>query len=66
MLILFIGHWEILVLLLIFLLKIVALVDILSSRYPMTEKLIWVIVIILLNVIGVVLYYFIGKRKQKH
>lgn len=48
----------------IFLLPIVALVDIVRSRFEGNMQLIWVLIVLLLNFMGALLYFFIG-RKQK-
>lgn len=64
----FIGSQELIIILLVssvmFVLPIIALVDILKNEFEGNNKLIWVIVILLSWFIGAVLYYFIG-RKQK-
>lgn len=43
---------------------IIALIDILKSEFKGNDKLIWVLVVLLLNFFGAVIYFFIG-RKQK-
>lgn len=48
----------------VFLLPIIALIDVLKSRFDPVNKLVWVLVILFLNWIGALLYYYIG-RKQK-
>ena len=45
-------------------LPIIALVDILSSRFKDNDKLIWVLVVVFFNVIGSILFFSMG-RKQK-
>lgn len=45
-------------------LPLVALVDILTSRFEPMNKLIWIIVVIFTNLLGALLYFSIG-RKQK-
>lgn len=45
-------------------LPLVALVDILTSRFEPMNKLIWVIVVVFTNLLGALLYFSIG-RKQK-
>jgi len=63
-----IGLQELIVTLLIIILPIVfviwVLVDILKSEFKGSNKLIWVIVVILLPLLGSILYFAIG-RKQK-
>ncbi len=50
--------------LLIFGIYIYILIDILKSEFDGTNKLIWLIVVFVLPFVGLILYYFIG-RKQK-
>lgn len=62
-----IGSLEILLILmalLALLLAILALVDIVKNKFEENSKLIWVIIVIFTNIIGVILYFTIG-RKQK-
>lgn len=63
------GGMEIIFILLILglftLLPIIALVDVIRSNFRgANDKLIWVIVILFLNVIGAVLYYFTGRNQR--
>jgi phospholipase D-like protein len=64
----FIGPWQIalilIILLFVLILPIAALIDILKNKFEGNNKLIWILLIIFLGLIGVLLYYFIG-RKQK-
>ncbi|MDB5242904.1 MAG: hypothetical protein JWP57_3529 [Spirosoma sp.] len=47
------------------LLPLMALVDVLRSDFRgANDKLIWVIVILFLNIIGAVLYFFIGRNQR--
>lgn len=50
--------------LLTFVITVVALIDILKSKFHGNDKLVWVLVLLFLNVVGVILYVAIG-RKQK-
>lgn len=52
------------VLLFIFILPLIALVDILKSNFEGNTKLIWVIVVIFLSLIGAILYFLIGKNQK--
>lgn len=45
-------------------LTIVALIDILKSEFEGNNKIVWVVVVLLINIIGAILYFNIG-RKQK-
>jgi Phospholipase_D-nuclease N-terminal len=63
----FVGPWQwvIIILALSFLLlPIIALIDILKSDFKGNNKLIWVIVVIFFSLIGVLLYYTIGKQQK--
>jgi len=42
---------------------IIAIVDVLKSSMDGTKKALWVVLIIFLPVIGVVLYFLLGKNK---
>lgn len=54
-----------LVLGILFLLPIIALVDVIRSNFRgSNDKLIWVIVILFLNIIGALLYLFIGRNQR--
>lgn len=43
---------------------IIALIDILKSKFEENNKIVWVLVVLFLNLIGAILYFAIG-RKQK-
>ncbi|GAB3641460.1 PLD nuclease N-terminal domain-containing protein [Spirosoma arcticum] len=63
------GGQELLFILLVlgvlFLLPIIALVDVIRSEFRgSNDKLIWVVVILFLNVIGALLYLFIGRNQR--
>ena len=63
------GGQELLFILLIlgvlFLLPIIALVDVIRSDFRgSNDKLIWVVVILFLNIIGALLYLFIGRNQR--
>ncbi|HLL97409.1 MAG TPA: PLD nuclease N-terminal domain-containing protein [Spirosoma sp.] len=47
------------------LLPLMALVDVIRSDFKgANDKLIWVVVILFLNIIGAVLYFFIGRNQR--
>ena len=48
--------------LIVLILDIIALVDILKSSADTGSKVLWVILILVLPVIGMVLYFLIGKK----
>ncbi len=49
--------------LIIFVLDIIAIVDCLKSTLDTGKKVLWVILILILPVVGLVLYYLVGKKK---
>jgi hypothetical protein len=49
--------------LLILVLDIIAIVDALKSSMDTGKKALWIILILVLPVIGMVLYFLIGKKK---
>lgn len=63
-----IGGTEILVILIVLLfvllLPILAIIDIMKSRFEGNIKLIWVIIVIFVNIIGAILYFTIGKNQK--
>lgn len=48
--------------LVILILDIVAIVDVLKSSMDTTKKLLWILAIVLLPIIGMVLYFAIGRK----
>jgi len=63
------GGFEVLLLMVFFLLPailwIIALVDVLKSNFgDSTNKLIWVIVIILFPIVGAIIYFLIGRNQK--
>ena len=62
------GFIELLVLLFILLfiiiIPLIALVDILKSRFEQNDKLVWALVVIFLPFIGSILYFIIGRNKK--
>ncbi|SHJ10645.1 Phospholipase_D-nuclease N-terminal [Mesonia phycicola] len=60
-----ISGWQILIVgLIIFIIPVIALIDILRSEFEGNNKLIWTLVVLFTGVFGAILYYAIG-RKQK-
>lgn len=49
--------------LVILILDIVAIVDIVKSSMEQGKKILWAVLVILLPLIGMVLYFLIGKKK---
>ena len=48
--------------LVVLVLDIMAIVDCIKSSMPSDKKLLWIILIILLPVVGLILYYLLGKK----
>ncbi|MFA6378429.1 MAG: PLD nuclease N-terminal domain-containing protein [Candidatus Omnitrophota bacterium] len=48
--------------LLILILDIVAIIDVLKSSMSTDKKALWIVLILLLPVIGMVLYFLMGKK----
>lgn len=64
-----IGGWEILLILFVYgiilLFPLVALINCLKSEWKdNTNKLVWVIVIIIVPIVGVILYFVIGRNQR--
>lgn len=49
--------------LLVLILDIIAIVDVLKSSMEIGEKALWVILILVLPIIGMAVYFFIGKKR---
>ena len=49
--------------LIVLILDIIAIVDILKSSADTGNKLLWIILILILPVIGMILYFLLGKKK---
>jgi len=63
----FIGFWQwiIITLTMVYLfLTIIALIDILRSDFKGNNKLIWVLVVIFFNLLGILLYLTIGRQQK--
>lgn len=50
--------------LVVFVLDIVAIVDAVKSTMETGKKVLWIVLILLLPVVGLILYYLIGKKKK--
>ncbi|GAB3513880.1 hypothetical protein GCM10027341_56430 [Spirosoma knui] len=63
------GGQELILILLVLgvlvLLPVIALVDVIRSDFKgSNDKLIWVIIILFLNIIGALLYFFMGRNQR--
>ncbi len=63
-----IGPQELILVLIVglflFLLPIIAIVDIVRSKYEGNMQLIWVIIVVFFNIIGAILYFIIGRNQK--
>ncbi|WP_396601686.1 PLD nuclease N-terminal domain-containing protein [Algibacter sp. R77976] len=63
-----IGTWQTITILFILLVgiipTIVALIDILKNKFKGNNKLIWVLVVLLFNFFGAIIYFLIGKEQK--
>ena len=48
--------------LVIFVLDILAIVDAVKSGMPSGKKILWIVLILLFPVVGLILYYVVGKK----
>lgn len=63
----FIGFWQWIIIIstiVLFILPIVALIDIVRSEFKGNNKLIWVIIVVFLNLPGIILYYAMGRNQK--
>ncbi len=62
-----IGIWQTIIILLAFsgiILTIMALIDILKSKFNGNDKIVWVMVVLFFNLIGAILYFAIGRNQR--
>ncbi|MBF0217218.1 MAG: PLDc N-terminal domain-containing protein [Candidatus Omnitrophica bacterium] len=52
---------EFLMLAVVVILEIVAMIDVLRSYLPIAKKLLWITLILIVPVLGVILYFLLGK-----
>ncbi len=43
---------------------IIALIDILKSKFNGNDKIVWVLVVLFFNLIGAILYFVIGRNQR--
>lgn len=48
--------------LVILILDILAIMDLLKSNQDMGKKVLWIVLIIILPLVGLILYYLVGKK----
>jgi hypothetical protein len=49
--------------LIVLVLDIIAILDVLKSSMDTGKKVLWIVLIVLLPVIGLILYYLVGRKK---
>jgi hypothetical protein len=62
-----VGPWQIIILIFVFLgiiPTIIALIDILKSKFNGNDKIVWVLVVLFFNLIGAILYFIIGRNQK--
>lgn len=63
-----IGIWQIILILFVslflFLLPLIALIDILRNEFTGSNKIIWVLIVLFFPFLGALLYYFIGTEQK--
>ena len=64
----FVGPWQWIIIGMLvipmFILPIIALVDIIKSNFLENNKIVWVLVVLLLPIIGAILYYIVGTKQK--
>ena len=63
----FVGPQEMIILLIglfLFVLPVIALVDIIRNEFTGNNKLIWVLIVIFFNILGSILYFLMGKNQK--
>lgn len=63
----FVGPWQWIIIslaLTLFILPLIALIDILKNNFLDNNKIVWVLVVLFLPLIGAILYYFIGTKQK--
>jgi membrane protein DedA with SNARE-associated domain len=61
---LMIGSFQLILILFVLLPTIIALIDIVRNEFSGNNKIVWLLVVLLGNFLGAILYFIIG-RKQK-
>jgi hypothetical protein len=63
-----IGAWQLILLLVVLLLgvlpTIIALIDIVKSEFKGNNKIVWLLVVLLTNFFGAILYFLIGREQK--
>ena len=59
-----IGSWQLAIIALVLLVPIIALIDILRNEFTGSNKIVWVLIVILLPILGTLLYFIIGTGQK--
>ncbi|MDX5427367.1 MAG: PLD nuclease N-terminal domain-containing protein [Bacteroidota bacterium] len=63
-----VGPWQLLLIFifisLVLLLPLIALIDILRNDFENSNKLIWVLIVLLFPFLGAILYFIIGSKQK--
>jgi len=59
-----IGPWQLILILIVFVMPLIALIDVLRNRFSGDQKALWILVVLLVPFLGVLLYLFLGRRKR--
>jgi hypothetical protein len=63
-----IGPQELIIILIVslgfFLLPLLAIVDIIRSKFEGNMQLIWILIVLFFNIIGSILYFIIGRNQK--
>ncbi len=65
---LMVGIWQTIIILLAFsgiILTIMALIDILKSKFNGNDKIVWILVVLFFNLLGAILYFIIGRNQKQ-
>ena len=62
----FIGPWQIILIILFlgFIPTLIALIDILKSKFNGNDKIVWVLVVLFFNLVGAIIYFAIGRNQR--
>ena len=62
------GTWQIILILLLVFIgiipTIIALIDVLKSDFKGNNKIVWLLVVLLMNFFGAILYFLIGREQK--
>lgn len=59
-----IGPWQIMLILCGFLIPIIALIDVIRNDFTSNNKVVWILVILFMNLLGVILYFIFGTSQK--